>query len=301
MRTDLDHLSLARRQEIAHVVRILFDGFDTALAGRNAPHAKGARLLKIVLFGSYARGDQVVDPVGGYFSDFDILVVVNHEELTDLGEYWRLAEDQFLRELETGGPVRTQVNLIVHSLADVNARLRRGRPFFADIVRDGILLHDTPGYPFDPPKPLSAEAARTEAQSYFDEWFGSAADFLAGAQFHQSRGSMKVSAFDLHQATERLYHCVLLVLTLYSPKSHKLNFLRSQAERLVPGLIPAWPRSTRFDQRCFELLRRAYVDARYSSHYRISREELDWLIDRVTDLQQRVRQVCEEHIAANRT
>ena len=99
------------------------------------------------------------------------------------------------------------------------------------------------------------------------------------------------------QATERLYHCVLLVLTLYSPKSHKLNFLRSQAERLVPLVIAAWPRDTRFEQRAWELLRRAYVDARYSPHYKISAEELAWLVERVAILQETVRLICEEHLA----
>lgn len=297
MRTDLDHLPPAKRQELARVVTILFDEFARALAGKTAPHAKSARLLKVVLFGSYARGDWVVDPVGGYFSDFDILVVVNHEELADTADYWRGAEDHLLRELEGEGAVRTPVNLIVHSLADMNARLRRGRPFFVDIVRDGILLHDTPDYPFAPPKPLSVEAAKDEAQGYFDEWYPTASEFLEGARFYRQRGSGKLAAFQLHQATERLYHCTLLVLTLYSPKSHKLNFLRSQAERLAPALIPAWPRDTRFAQRCFELLRRAYVDARYSPHYRISDEELDWLIERVAILQGLVEAACAAHLA----
>lgn len=295
MRTDLDHLTVAKRQELARVVSILFDEFQAALAGRNALHAKSARIFKIVLFGSYARDDWVVDRQGGYFSDFDILVVVNHEELTDM-EYWSGAEEHLLRELEAGGPMRTQVNLIVHSLADMNTRLKRGRPFFVDIVRDGIALHDTPDYPFDPPKPLSAEAARAEAQGYFDEWFPSASAFLKGAGYYRSIERPKEAAFELHQATERLYHCTLLVLTLYSPKSHKLNFLRSQAERLVSALIPAWPRDNRFAQRSFELLRRAYVDARYSPHYRISAEELDWLVERVDELQSLVEQVCIEHL-----
>jgi predicted nucleotidyltransferase len=146
MRTDLDHLTVAKRQELARVVSILFDAFDRALAGRKAPHCKSARILKVVLFGSYARDDWVIDPIGGYFSDFDILVVVNHEEQTDM-DYWQAAEDHLLRELEAGGPIRTQVNLIVHSLADMNTRLRRGRAFFVDIVRDGIALHDTPDHP----------------------------------------------------------------------------------------------------------------------------------------------------------
>ena len=94
-----------------------------------------------------------------------------------------------------------------------------------------------------------------------------------------------------------MYHCTLLVLTLYSPKSHKLAFLRSQAERLAPALIAAWPRDTRFAQRSFELLHRAYVDARYSPHYTITAEELGWLIERVDILQQLVADVCQTHLA----
>lgn len=87
-----------------------------------------------------------------------------------------------------------------------------------------------------------------------------------------------------------------LVLTLYSPKSHKLNFLRSQAERLAPELIAAWPRDTCFSHSCFELLRRAYVDARYSPHYRISDDELAWLIEHDGILQELVKSVCIAHL-----
>ena len=87
------------------------------------------------------------------------------------------------------------------------------------------------------------------------------------------------------------------MLTLYSPKSHKLNFLRSQAESHALRLIDVWPRDTRFGQRCFELLRRAYVDARYSPSYKITPEELAWLSERITVLQALVREICEEQLA----
>jgi hypothetical protein len=90
----------------------------------------------------------------------------------------------------------------------------------------------------------------------------------------------------------------LLTLTLYSPKSHKLNFLRSQAEGHNARLIEAWPRDTKFAQRCFELLRRAYVEARYSPHYTITAEDLAWIGERVAVLRELVRTVCEERLAA---
>jgi hypothetical protein len=61
-------------------------------------------------------------------------------------------------------------------------------------------------------------------------------------------------------------------------------------------LDTAWPRENRFEQRCWELLRRAYVDARYSPHYKIDDEELAWLTARVADLQARAREVCEARL-----
>ena len=48
----------------------------------------------------------------------------------------------------------------------------------------------------------------------------------------------------------------------------------------------------------FEKLKEAYVKARYSKHYRISREELDWLGERVEELGRIVHTVCTDRIAA---
>ena len=168
--------------------------------------------------------------------------------------------------------------------------------FFTDIVRDGIALYEAPGHPFEHPQTLDPAEALKEAQGYFDEWFPSAERYFVNARDNIARGWAKEAAFLLHQTTERLCHCTLLVLTLYSPKSHKLNFLRSQAEHLNPRLVAAWPRGTKFEQRCFELLRRAYVDARYSPHYKITAEELAWLAERVTVLQELVKTVCEDRL-----
>lgn len=296
MRTDLDHLPDNKRRELSEIVRILVAEFEDALAGRNAPHRKAGRILKVILFGSYARGDWVEDPLGGYFSDYDLLVVVNHDELADVAEYWTAAEDHLVRDYVVTKRLGTQASFIVHSLADVNRQLKQGRYFFTDILKDGIALYEAPDHPFVIPEPLTVEAARAEAQGYFDKWFPSADAFLASAKFLSERGSRSEAAFNLHQAAERLYHCFLLVQRLYSPKSHKLNFLRNLCEELDGRLVAAWPRDTRSSQRCFELLRRAYVDARYSPHYKITLEELTWLIERVAVLQTLVATACHKRL-----
>jgi predicted nucleotidyltransferase/HEPN domain-containing protein len=296
MRTELDHLPDRKKRELLHVVRVLFEQFEDALAGRNAPHRKAGRILKVILFGSYARGDWVEDPVGGYFSDYDLLVVVNHDELAEVTEYWTAAEDHLVRDYVVTKHLATQASFIVHSLADVNKQLKHGRYFFTDIVREGIALYEAPDHPFAAPESLSEETARAEAQGYFDKWFPSAEAFLRMATGAIAAGDLKEAAFVLHQAAERLYHSFLLVQQLYSPKSHKLNFLRNLCEELDNNLIAAWPRDSRFNQRCFELLRRAYVDARYSPHYKITPEELGWLIERVGILRNLVQEACEARL-----
>ena len=296
MRTELDHLQIPKRHELEHVVRVLFEEFDAALRSATQPWKKAGRILKIVLYGSYARGDWVDDPVGGYTSDYDFLVVVNDERLTDPADYWSAAEDRLLRELTITKSLSAPVNFIVHSLTDVNHQLERGRPFFIDIVQQGIALYEAEGFPFANARILPPKESTPEARKYFEKWFPSAEAFLRMAQGAFIAGDLNEAAFVLHQATERLYHCVLLVLTLYSPKSHKLNFLRSLAEGMDPRLMEAWPRSTKFERRSFELLRQAYVNARYSPHYVISGEELTWLSDRVLTLRNLTEEVCAERL-----
>ncbi|WP_033923939.1 HEPN domain-containing protein [Sphingomonas sp. 35-24ZXX] len=299
MRTDIDHLPGQKQQELQAAVRILFEEFATAIGNTTAPWKKQGRILKVILYGSYARGDWVDDPVGGYKSDYDLLVVVNDERLTDVVDYWATADDRLMREMTITQTLSAPVSFIVHSLKDVNKQLEQGRPFFTDIATQGIALYEAEGFPFAAPTKLAHAAARVEAQKHFDKWLPSADAFLASAQFLIERQNYNEAAFNLHQAAERAYHCTLLVLTLYSPKSHKLGFLRGHAEEIASELIEAWPRDDRFSRRCFELLRQAYVNARYSPHYKVSDEELNWLGTRVAILQDLVRKVCERRLATD--
>ena len=292
MRDDLDHLPEAKRRELEHVVAIIREGFAEAIAHRTQPRFRNGRLLKILLFGSYARGDWVDDPVGRYFSDFDILIVVDHEDLTDVPEFWTKTEDRLLSELSEGRSLRTPVSLIYHSLEDVNEKLRLGRYFFIDILREGILLFEEPGHPFVEPQALSPKEALDESRDYFERWMQGVESFMRGYGYALRDGDLNKAAFDLHQATERLYQCLFLVRTLYTPKTHNLNRLRALAESMEPSLKQVWPGLTREEKRAYARLREAYIKARYSREYRISEAELEWLGSRVELLKALVEQAC---------
>ncbi|MBY8829775.1 HEPN domain-containing protein [Hephaestia mangrovi] len=301
MRTDLDHLPPAKQRELERVVELLFEEFEDATKLATGKR-KAGRILKIILFGSYARGGWVDEPhtEKGYQSDYDLLIIVNQDELTDRATYWYRADERLMREMTITKTLRTPVNFIVHTLQEVNDALAHGRFFFMDIARDGVALYQADDKPLHSPRPKTPEQALEMAREYFEEWFPAAMKRYEGARFYLSRGHLKDAAFDLHQAVERLYHCVLLVSTFYTPHVHNIGFLRTQADKLDARLVHVWPRTTRQDRARFEKLKDAYVKARYSKHYRITEEELAWLGERVEELGRAVQEVCAERIDALR-
>lgn len=300
MRSDLEHLPERQQRELRRARDILLAGFEAARTsggGANSGWRRGGQILKIILFGSYARKDWVDEAENGYLSDFDLLIVVNHEKLTNIADYWWNSEDQILRDPAIG---RT-VNLIIHDHQDVNAALRRGEYFWTDIVRDGIALYEIPGHPFATPQPMTSADAVGIAEREMNRWLKAVDRFLklagiSSAESAEDPDWRKNAAFNLHQAVEAAYACFLLVHTFYFPRSHNIKFLRSLAEDVNTSLVETWPRESRFDRRRFELLKRAYVEARYSDQYEASAEDLEWLMARARHLRDRVEELSKARI-----
>lgn len=303
MKSDADHLPERNQTELDHIQRILLDEFAAAIATATKPHKRNGKVYKIILFGSYARDDWVDEPENGYQSDYDLLVVVSHADLTEIADYWYVAEDRILRDAAIARPV----NIIVHSLEEVNQALSRGEYFWVDIARDGIALYDLPCHALATPKPLTPADAYAMAQGYFDKWMPRVERRLRAfrqeieaASIEEDDEWLTDAAFTLHQATERAYVCYLLVQTLYFPRSHNIKFLRSIAEDKEPRLIEAWHRENKVDRRRFELLKRAYVEARYSPSYAITSDDLDALATSVERLRGLVETLCCERLATLR-
>ncbi len=159
MRTGIDHLPQVQQDELARVMRILMAEFEEATGRATQPWRRNGKIYKIILFGSYARDDWVDEPDNGYQSDFDLLIVVSHKDLTEIADYWYVAEDKILRDQSIG----RLVNIIVHSIDEVNSALRRGEYFWVDIVRDGIALYELPQHELATPMPLTPADAYTMA------------------------------------------------------------------------------------------------------------------------------------------
>ncbi|MEZ0498125.1 nucleotidyltransferase and HEPN domain-containing protein [Sphingomonas sp. IW22] len=299
MRTDLKHLPLAKQRELDRVVEMLFQGFREATQEATG-RRKSARILKVILFGSYARGDWVDAPFDAnqFMSDYDILVVVNQKELTDGARYWEETEQRLFDAHQVEKVIRAPANFIVHTLQQVNDGLSHGRPLFTEIAKDGVILYQSDDRPLAKPKPKTPEQAYSMSKEYFEDLFPAAMRRFALAEISYEKGWHSDAAFDFHQSCELLYKCVLATLTLYVPRSTNIVFLRSMSEGLDRRLFEAWPREIRADRAMFQKLKDGYRKGKYSRHFDISVEELEWIIGRISILGPIVHEVCSEHLAA---
>ena len=295
MKFSLDHLPSKKQKELERVVDILHEEFEDSLKESSAAWKKRGRILKIILFGSYARGTWVDEPHKGkgYRSDFDLLILVNNKKLAEFEPYWYKAADRFLHN----SAIRTPVSFIVHSRREVNTAIRRGQYFFTDIRKEGVVLYELDDEPLADPGPLSSQQAFEIAKDHFEDRLPSAEAFLDTAVYSLDKERDKHAAFLLHQAVENAYTALLLTLTNYTPPSHNIKFLRSLAEEQDRSLVEAWPRELPEHRAWYNRLTEAYVKARYSKHYSIDREALLWLGEHTQRLHHLVETACKKHLA----
>ncbi|MEI8633544.1 HEPN domain-containing protein [Vibrio sp. PP-XX7] len=231
MKTSLDHLPERKQHELQRISAILRDTLEDHMIGKTASKRE-FKIHKIILFGSHAKGGWVSDILNGYVSDYDILVIVNMPSLVEEDVVWRKAEEQIERKVKSA-----PLGLIVHTLKEVNEQLQKGH-FFKDIREQGILLYNANGKELVEPGNLTEAERREIAQGHYDHWFKSADEFLFGYGIYLERGSLAIAAFNLHQATERFFACLLLTFTNYLPKTHNIEKLKNTASsKILPSQI----------------------------------------------------------------
>lgn len=303
MKDTLDHLNLQKQKEVTYIREVILEELSARLRASKSKRTANYRILKLVLYGSFARGTWFDDRNSGRASDYDFLVIVSHKALTDMSSFWAGVEDRIYRDPK----IQKDVSLIVHTIREVNVALKEGQYFFTEIINQGVLLYD---YDHNPkssypksnvakPTQPNPQRAYEMASGYAHSWKRSAMLFLkVGSQHTNSNDpdEHNFAAFQLHQAAEAIYRMVLLTVTLYAPATHHLGKLRQRCEAIDPRLAEAWAPERKPYKRYFELLRRAYVEARYSPAYETTPEILKWQADRITKLLHLAEHACQERL-----
>ncbi len=281
MKDSINHLPQRKRGELGRIVGIIREA---------VPQAE-----MIILFGSYARGDAVEDvTVDGhttyeYSSDFDILVIVKSKALADNLDLWYELENETCKL-----PVQTPVKIIAHEIKFVNGKLKKGQYFFSDIKKEGIILYGSKKCKLAEAKELTPQERLGQAKADFKHWFTSANEIFGAVSYHMGKQQYRWAAFCLHQAAECCYGAALLVYTNYKPKTHDLDTLRRLAANHDHNFFTVFPLRTKQERDRFDLLRKAYVGARYHDDYEITPKELKYLTRCVELLKDHTETSCEK-------
>ncbi|HUV40446.1 MAG TPA: HEPN domain-containing protein [Sedimentisphaerales bacterium] len=251
----------------------------------------------IILYGSYARGDYkeqkdlALDRKSGHVSDYDILVVTGEKKTADNASLWHNVTGKW-EKLN----LSTHVRIIAHDVQYLNIQLAEGQYFFADIKKEGCMLYDSGNFKLARKRKLIPAEQQRIAQDYFDHWFERVQSFSNGYLDAMKRRDNKKAAFELHQATEASYKAILLVFTGYNPNEHYLMILGYMAGKHERALRDIFPRKTAEQEELFNLLDYAYIGARYDPDYKITKQQLEYLAERVKNLQRLTKRICKQRI-----
>lgn len=259
-------------------------------------------VVMIILYGSYAantyverdeRRDYGVRTI--YMSDYDLLVVTKRR----LGERESTVEARIRERFAAGKNDENlpRPQIINESISKLNDALTMGRYFYVEIVAKGIMLYDSGECQLATPGELDYAEIKKMAEEYYDDKFSDGLDFFKGANFYYQEENYHMTAFMLHQATESFLKTIPLVYILYGYKEHDLQFLIEKCKPYTLELAKVFPCDTDEEKRLFDLLRRAYLEARYNKkNFIVTKVDIDALVPKIELLRNIVEKVCGEQI-----
>ena len=257
------------------------------------------RCEMIILYGSYARGTFVeyderneFGILTSFMSDYDILVVTSKSDVREVGHQLDVVDDRYYKRPDNQVPIQ----FINDDIEKLNSDLSEGRYFYTDIKKQGIMLYDSGNYKLERARKLNFEEIRQQAQEYFDEKFEYANGFIKYAQYAYKDEDYKMASFFLHQSCENLFYTLRLVHTLKNSKQHTRAKLLGSTQKYSPELRKIFPRNTQEEKRLFELLRLAYVEARYNPKFVVTKDDIDALMPKVERLRDVTQQTCKMQI-----
>lgn len=284
---ELSHLPADKQRDILEILEII---------------KEIAMPEKVILFGSFARGDWVDDEyvedgfIYSYRSDFDFLVVTKGSKLKEFD-----IRNRIENRTRT---YKHPVNPLVHELDHINYGLERGQYFFNSIIEGGILLYDTKLSTFAKPRALSKDEQREQALLYYENWVESGRRMfdhvkLIFASAVEKGYKLNEVLFLLHQTVERLYAGLGLIYTGFKPKTHSIKEYRNYTKFISQEIneIFCFPPSNE-EERLFNILQKSYIDARYKRDFLVEQVELEYLIAKVEVLEKLVVQLSNEKIAS---
>ena len=280
------------------------------------------RTEMIILYGSFATGKYVeydrrveFGIHTTYMSDYDILVVTSGAKDKEVGQkldnieeiYYKthnisdilfVGETDYIEPILSKNPEKqTPVQFINDDIKKLNKDLSDGRYFYTQIKQEGIFLYNSGRFTLERRRMLRYEEIRKQAEEYFEEKYNRAKAFIKYTQYAFKDGDYLMASFFLHQTCENLFYAVRLVYTLENNKMHNLTKLLAAVRKHSDEFERIFfPEKTDDEKRLFNLVKAAYVEARYNPGFAVTKADIEYLMPVVEQLFELVKKLCEERI-----
>lgn len=255
----------------------------------------------IILFGSYARGNQVAFDrqmkygiSTSYRSDYDILVIASRIK----------NEPVFAKKLNGVGAIFKEkaksdirLEIVYKTVEKVVDFLEKGDFFYSEIRREGIALYDTGSFILPEPRDPEMIELERQAKDFFQDFFHKGERFLKTArEFDYPDGEYKMASFHLHQACESFFYAISLTFNQYKPKEHDIRMLIDFNKRYSQEIVKIFPRETAKNEHLFELLRASYVQSRYNKEFVVHKEDVEVLMKWIERFRDLTFDICERKL-----
>jgi len=286
MKTSVKYLPEEKQEDLKYLVSLIL---------KRIPQVE-----MIILYGSYATGKYVEYDSRvefgirtTYMSDYDILVVTSGAKDKEVGQKLDNIEEIYYKNPDK----QTPVQFINDDIRKLNKDLSDGRYFYTQVKQEGIFLYNSGKFKLERRRKLRYDEIKQQAEEYFDEKYKRAISFFKHTEYAGKDKDYILTSFFLHQTCENLFYTVRLVFTLENSKQHNLGKLLDSVRKYSEEFEKIFPRKTDEEKRLFNIVKSAYVEARYNPGFVVTKTDVEQLMPAVEQLFVLVKELCEQRIA----
>lgn len=210
-------------------------------------------------------------------SHYHVLIVVPRADKSPNMEVQDKIEGRLQRTIPT--------TAIVLDTEQFNHWIKQRHPFAIQIENGGSLLYGQKETVIENVQTANSEKQQIKIESLLAQGRNKAQEFLAGADLFRIREQNRMAAFMLHQSLEQILRSLLLVLTGLEITTHSLDKLLRYCSMFYYRFSEIFKSNDGKSEKLFQLLQKAYINARYKDDYHINTVDLILLREKIETIQ----------------
>jgi POT family proton-dependent oligopeptide transporter len=238
-----------------------------------------------------------------YASNYHFLVLTKNKKYANSNQACKLEKkikqefaNQALEAVDPFDPCN-EINVTIKPINDFIEEIEKKESIL--IKQEGILLYAGKKFKLPKSKYLTLEQQIAENKTQCQYCYNNGVEFLEIANILLKNNKINKAAYNLHQSVENFYHCCLLVLVGRKPQTHDLEELTSLLCVESNKFYEIFSLETAGERRCFDLLKRAYIESRYDQRYIITHAQVKYLITRLEKLKKVTKEICKNQVVSN--